>query len=251
MSEQELYRKFARYYDLIYQWMDYESEAEFIEKMVELHPHSGGLDLLDVACGTGNHAQYLVDSFHVVGLDINPEMMEIAREKVPEMELIQGNMKEMNLERDFDVIICLFSSINYHTNLSELGTTFKRFYDHLKPGGVLIFDLGFCTENWEEGRMLVDAVVEGDLQLARISQSRLCDGVFNANFVFLIKEDGNMDFEVDQHQIGVFNTPEVKKILENTGFETRIYSDYTDLPWDAESDKRPVFVALKHDAQPI
>ena len=82
-------------------------------------------------------------------------------------------MKEMNLNRNFDTIICLFSSMNYHTNLLELEETLKRFYNHLTPGGLLIFDLGFCTENWEEGRMFVDAVVEGDLQLARISQSRL------------------------------------------------------------------------------
>lgn len=245
MPEQELYRKFAGYYDLIYQWMDYCSEVEFIEKMVDMYLGSGGNDLLDVACGTGNHAQYLTDSFQVVGLDLNLEMMEIAREKVPEMELIHGDMKEMNLERDFDVIICLFSSINYHTNLSELKSTFQRFYDHLKQGGVLIFDLGFCTENWEEGRMLVDAVVEGDLQLARISQSRLYDGVFNANFLFLIKENGKMDFEVDQHQIGVFNTTDVESILEETGFETNIYSNYNNIPWDAESDERPVFICKK------
>ncbi|KAF5072451.1 dTDP-3-amino-3,6-dideoxy-alpha-D-glucopyranose N,N-dimethyltransferase [anaerobic digester metagenome] len=245
MPEQELYRKFARYYDLIYQWMDYPGEVEFIEKMVDLYQGSGGNDLLDVACGTGNHAQYLTNSFQVVGLDLNLEMMEIANEKVPEMELIQGNMKEMNLEKDFDVIICLFSSINYHTNLRELESTIRRFHDHLKQGGVLIFDLGFCTENWEEGRMLVDAVVDGDLQLARISQSRLYDGVFNANFVFLIKENGIMDFEVDQHQLGVFKTIDVESILEKTGFETRIYSNYNDLPWDAESDERPVFVCKK------
>jgi ubiquinone/menaquinone biosynthesis C-methylase UbiE len=245
MPEQELYRKFAGYYDLIYQWMDYAGEVEFIEKMVDLYLGSGGNDLLDVACGTGNHAQYLTDSFQVVGLDLNLEMMEIAREKVPEMELIHGDMKEMNLESDFDVIICLFSSINYHTNLSELESTFQRFYDHLKQGGVLIFDLGFCTENWEEGRMLVDAVVEGDLQLARISQSRLYDGIFNANFLFLIKENGKMDFEVDQHQIGVFNATDVESILEETGFETNIYSNYNNIPWDAESDERPVFVCKK------
>jgi len=245
MPEQELYRKFARYYDLIYQWMDYPGEAEFIKQMVELNQQSPGNNLLDVACGTGNHAQYLTDSFNVVGLDINPEMMNIAREKVPEMELIQGNMKEMDLDRDFDTIICLFSSINYHTNLLELEETFKRFYHHLKPGGVLIFDLGFCTENWEEGRMLVDAAVEGDLQLARISQSRLYDGVFDANFVFLINEDGIMDFEVDQHRIGVFSTPEVNRIAEGVGFKTNIYGDYSEIPWNEEKDERPVFVCKK------
>ena len=35
MAEQELYRKFAHYYDLIYQWMDYHGETEFIKMAVE------------------------------------------------------------------------------------------------------------------------------------------------------------------------------------------------------------------------
>ena len=48
------------------------------------------------------------------------EMLEIARKKLPETELIQGDMKQMNLEREFDVIICLFSAINYNPNLTEL-----------------------------------------------------------------------------------------------------------------------------------
>ncbi|MCC7549918.1 MAG: class I SAM-dependent methyltransferase [Methanobacterium sp.] len=245
MPEQELYRKFARYYDLIYQWMDYECEAEFIKKAVEKYKISEGMDLLDVACGTGGHAFYLHNSFNIMGLDINPEMLEIAREKLPEIKFMEGDMKEMDLPQEFDTILCLFSAINYHTTLEELEKTFKRFYDHLKPGGVLIFDLGFCTENWEEGRMLVDAVVEGDLQLARISQSQLYDGVFYANFVFLVKEDGKMDFEIDQHRMGVFHTPEVANILIKTGFSTHIYNGYHDFPWDKESDERPVFVCVK------
>jgi len=245
MPEQELYRKFARYYDLIYQWMDYEGESEFIKKVVEQCKTSEGMDLLDVACGTGGHIFYLQNSFNILGLDINPEMLEIAREKLPGIELVEGDMKKMDLPQEFDTILCLFSAINYHTNLDELEETFKRFYNHLKPGGVLIFDLGFCTENWDEGRMLVDAVVEGDLQLARISQSRLYDGVFNANFVFLVKEDGKMDFEIDQHQMGVFSTPEVANVLEKIGFLTSIYNDYNDLPWDEKSDERPVFVCVK------
>jgi SAM-dependent methyltransferase len=245
MAEQELYRKFARYYDLIYQWMDYQGEAEFIEMAVELYKTSEGVNLLDVACGTGGHAHYLQKSFNVLGLDINPEMLEIARKKLPKMEFVQGDMKKMDLEPEFDIIICLFSAINYHKTLDELEETLKLFYNHLKHGGVLIFDLGFCTENWEEGRMLVDAAVEGDLQLARISQSRLQEGVFNANFVFLVKENGKMDFEIDQHQIGVFPTLKVEKILEKIGFKNHVYSGYNDLVWDEKSGERPVFVCIK------
>jgi len=73
----------------------------------------------------------------------------------------------------------------------------------------------------------------------------LQDGVFNANFVFLIKEDGKMDFEVDQHQIGVFPTIKVQDILDEVGFECYIYNGYQDETWDPDSDERPVFVCLK------
>lgn len=245
MSEQELYRKFARYYDLIYKWVDYPGESEFIKNVVEQYKTSHGMDLLDMACGTGGHAVYLQNSFNILGVDINPEMLEIAREKLPEVEFVQGDMKKMDLQQKFDTIICMFSAINYHTTLDALGKTFQRFYDHLKPGGILIFDLGFCTENWEEGRMFVDAAVEGDRQLARISQSRLQDGVFNANFLFLVKENGKMDFEIDQHQIGVFSTPDVQKTLEKIGFQCHVYDGYNDQPLDEESNERPVFVCDK------
>lgn len=245
MGEQELYRKYAGYYDLIYNWMDYPGEADFIKKAVSHHKKSGGNELLDVACGTGGHALFLQDDFQILGVDINPEMLDLAREKLPRVNFIQSDMKKLDLGLKFDVIICLFSAINYHTHLEELEETFQRFYQHLHVGGVLLFDLGFCLENWEEGRMLVDAVVEGELQLARISQSRLQDGVFNANFVFLIKEEGKVDFEVDQHQIGVFPTLKVQDVLCEMGFECYIYNGYQEELWDPDSDERPVFVCIK------
>ncbi|MDD3753271.1 MAG: class I SAM-dependent methyltransferase [Methanobacterium sp.] len=245
MTEQALYRKYAHYYDLIYQWMDYPGESEFIFRVVKRYKKSEGMNLLDVACGTGGHAEYLQNYFNILGLDINPEMLEIARKKVPKMEFIQGDMKKIDLQQRFDTIICLFSAINYHNTLKSLKKTFKRFYDHLKQGGVLIFDLGFCTENWEEGRVFVDAVVEGDLQLARISQSRLYNGVFDANFLFLIKEDDKIDFEIDKHQIGVFSTHDVQKTLENLGFKCLVYGGYQEQSWDEYANERPVFVCFK------
>lgn len=246
MGEQELYRKFAAYYDLIYDWMDYHEEAEFIKRAVAQHKKSDGVELLDVACGTGGHAQYLQDSFHLLGVDLNQEMLEIARQKLPDVEFVQGDMKDLRFNKEFDVIVCLFSAINYNTNLQELRKTFESFYDILKPGGILFFDLGFCLENWDEGRILVDAAVEGDLQLARISQSRLQNGVFNANFVFLVKKDGLIDFEVDQHHMGVFPTLDVRNILEDLGMKCYIYLGYQDQPWDPKKDERPVFVCVKN-----
>ncbi len=172
MTKSQLYKKFAVYYDKIYKNVDYTGESEFINWAVKEYKTSNGLDLLDVACGTGNHAQLLKNNFKVTGLDINEDMLEIAHQKVPEADFIKGDMKELDLDIMFDVVICIFSAIHYNKDYSELEGTIRNFYNHLTDGGVLIYDLSINSENWVDGLVNVDTVVEEDLKLARICQTK-------------------------------------------------------------------------------
>jgi ubiquinone/menaquinone biosynthesis C-methylase UbiE len=245
MVEEQLYKKFARYYDKIYDNVDYSGESEFIEWAIKKHKTSHGSKLLDVACGTGSHSKILVNKFQVTGVDINNKMLQIARKKVPETDFIYGNMKDLDLKDKFDVIICIFSAIHYNINLKELENTLQNFYQHLKTGGVLIFDLSLNIENWIEGLVSVDTVVEEDLKIARICQSQLKNGIFNANFVFLVKEDGEFNFDIDEHKLGVYDVNEVSKIMEKRGFNTYIYADFTHESWESGKGQRPVFVGVK------
>jgi len=245
MTEEQLYRKFARYYDRIYEKIDLRLEVDFIKWAAEQHKTSGGNKLLDIACGTGRHAQLLKDDFDVLGVDINPEMLEIARGKLPDINFIEGDMKKLNLEEKFDVVICMFSAMNYNTTREEFKGTLENFYTHLNEGGVLIFDYGINKENWIEGLVSVDTVVVDDLKLARICQSHLENGIFQANFVFLIKEDGKLDFDIDQHKLGVLGIEEVIDSMTETGFKSFIYSDFTEKEWDVVSGERPIFVGVK------
>lgn len=245
MTEEQLYKKFARYYDKIYQNLDHEKECDFIKWAVDNHKTSTENNLMDVACGTGRHVQFLKEDFKIVGVDINPEMLRIAREKLPDVEFIEGDMKKLDVNHEFDVLICMFSAMNYNTTPEELKTTLKNFYTHLKKGGVLIFDLGINKENWIEGLVSVDSVVDDGVKLARICQSHLEDGIFNANFIFLTKENGKVDFDIDQHELGVFGIETVWEIMENIGFTNFIYEDFTSHKWEVTSGDRPVFVGVK------
>jgi len=246
MSEEQLYRNFANYYDKIYSEVDYEGEVNFIKWAVNKHKTSSSNFLMDVACGTGTHVEKLMDNFNVTGVDISPQMLEIARKKVPTANFIQGDMKSLETESMFDVITCIFSAIHYNRNLKELESTLQNFYDQLNPGGILIFDLSLNKNNWIEGLVSVDTVVEEDLKIARICQSRLKDGLFNANFVFLVKDQGEFDFDIDQHELGVFDVEEVISLMENTKFETFVYAGFTDEKWINNSGERPVFVGIKN-----
>jgi ubiquinone/menaquinone biosynthesis C-methylase UbiE len=245
MTEEQLYRKFARYYDRIYEKIDLQIEADFIKWAVAQHKTTKGNKLLDIACGTGRHAQLLKDGFDVFGVDINPEMLKIAREKLPEINLVQGNMKELNLDKKFDVAICMFSAMNYNTTIDEFKGTLINFHNHLNEGGVLIFDYGINQENWIEGLVSVDTVVDDDLKLARICQSHQEDGIFQANFVFLIKEDGKLDFDIDEHKLGVLGIEDVVNSMAEAGFKSFIYSEFTEKEWNVVSGERPIFVGVK------
>jgi len=245
MAKEQLYKKFARYYDKIYEKRDYQKEAEFIKWAFKTYKNSPGNKLLDVACGTGRHTYFLKNDFEIVGYDISEEMLEIAREKLPDISFIKGDMKKMDLSHKFDVLICMFSAINYNTTLQELKITLNNFHDHLKQGGVLIFDMGINKENWIEGAVNVDTVVDNDFKLARIYQSHLENGIYNSSFVYLVKEDGLVDFDIDEHKLGVFAVEDVTQLLKKIGFEIFISSDFKDEEWQLETGERPVFVCVK------
>lgn len=245
MTQEQLYKKFAKYYDKIYEKMDYKKEAEFIKWAVKTYKSSPGNELLDVACGTGAHAHFLKNDFKITGFDINEEMLKIAQEKLPDINFIEGDMKKMDLGLKFDVLICMFSAINYNTTLEELKITLNNFHGHLKDGGVLIFDMGLNKENWIEGIVSVDTVVDNDFKLARIWQSHLEKDVFNSSFVYLVKEEGVFDFEIDEHKLGVFGMEDVVNLMEKTGFEVFISSDFKDEAWQLGTGERPVFVGVK------
>jgi ubiquinone/menaquinone biosynthesis C-methylase UbiE len=245
MTKEQLYKKFAKYYDKIYSEKDYEEEVEFIEWAIKKHKKSRGNKLLDVACGTGAHAMFLKKSYDVLGIDISQEMLKIARKKVKGVKFSKGDMKKLDLKERFDIIICLFSSINYNTDYKELKNTLGNFRKHLKKGGIVIFDLGFFKENWMEGRVWVDTFVDKDLQLARITHSYDSGGVFNAKFVFLVKDKGKLDFEIDEHKLGIFEVVRVEETMNSVGFTTFLYGGLTKKKWTKKSKKRVVVVGVR------
>src|SRR5207247_10799757 len=103
-----MYRQLANYYDEIYYFKKYQKETDKIETIIQRHKKSSGNKLLDVACGTGNHIEYLKQHYSVEGLDSSPEMLRIARKKHHEVVFHRGDMTTFKLKNRFDIITYLF-----------------------------------------------------------------------------------------------------------------------------------------------
>lgn len=244
MVKEQLYKELAKYYDKISSQKNYEKEVDFIDKILRKYKIKGK-KILDVACGTGNHAALLKrKGYQVLGIDVSAEMLRIARKKVSGVKFLLRDMKKLNLRKKFDVIICLYNTIHYNNNYNELESTLRSFNEHLKQGGVLIFDLGFYKQALKERFIWIDIFKDKKLQLVRINQSILSGNLLRRDMIFLIKENKKVNFDTDQHILGIFKIKKIKKLMNKIGFKTFIYDKFSLKKFGKES-KLPVFLGVK------
>jgi ubiquinone/menaquinone biosynthesis C-methylase UbiE len=240
MKEQMLYRELAKYYDKIYQWKDYTIETEKIKELIKQFKTTSGNSLLEVGCGTGHHIQHLQDTYQCTGVDLNEEILLVAREKHPNTEFIQANMVNMDLGRSFDVITCLFSSIGYVKTYSNLEKTLNGFSRHLFSGGVAIIEPWFTKDVYSVGRPSITVYEDDDLKIARVSVSEIADIVSVMDMHYLIAERGKkVKHYVDRHELGLFEVDKTLEIMKGAGFDA-LY-----LP-DGLMENRGLYIGKKH-----
>lgn len=116
------------------------TEQEIKRALTMLRPQ-GGERVLDLACGTGRHSLELVrQGFSVVGVEIGEELVEIARQDAEvrglQAEFIQGDLRELDFEGEFDIVLNLNDgAVGYFETDEENHRTFEVIARALKPGG--------------------------------------------------------------------------------------------------------------------
>ena len=106
-----------------------------------------GMDVLDVACGTGVMFDYYLqrDVASVTGIDISPEMAKIAAQKFagePRVQVICGDVEEHAFGRQFDRIV-VYNAFPHFPYPKRL---IKRLAKLLKVGGRLTVAHGMSRE---------------------------------------------------------------------------------------------------------
>lgn len=91
---------------------------------------------LDAACGTGRHAEYLAKLGHtVIGVDSSPDMLAVARAKVPAGRFLLGELGSLPVpDSTVDVVVCALAL----SHVPDLRPVFAEFARVLRPGGSLV-----------------------------------------------------------------------------------------------------------------
>ncbi len=132
------YDVLARLYDTMQG--DRAEHAAYLRSLIEKH-HPTAQTVLELACGTGSILKQLQPHYEVTGVDVSQPMLEVAAAKLPGTRLIHRDMTQVALGETFDVVLCVYDSINHLLDFGLWEAVFDRAREHLGEGGLFIFDI--------------------------------------------------------------------------------------------------------------
>jgi SAM-dependent methyltransferase len=148
-----------------------QTEVEIDRVTMILRPGEGAR-VLDLACGTGRHSIELARrGFSVVGVDIAPDLLEVANRDAAEAEgevsFLEADLRRLDFDEEFDVVLNLNDgAIGYFETEEENHRTFEVIAAALRPGGgnllqlpnVLYAETHLPQKTWIAGGGMVELI---------------------------------------------------------------------------------------------
>lgn len=139
---------------------DLAGEARFVDAMARRGAH-----ILDAGCGPGRVGAHLAAAGHrVVGLDVDPALIEAAEQDHPGPRWLVGDLAEMDLPargiaEPFDIIVAAGNVVTFLAP-STRGRVLSRFRAHLDDAGRAVIGFG-AGRDYEYGEFFDDAQAAG------------------------------------------------------------------------------------------
>jgi len=208
----------ARLYDAVYASIrDYPREAAELDRLIQ-ERRPGARTLLDIACGTGAHLEHLT-GYEVEGLDLDPEMLGVARERLPNVPLHEGDMADFDLGKRFDAVVCMFSSIGYVRTAERLRSAVASMARHLEPGGVLVVEPWLSPEVWVDRHVGAVFVDQPELKIARMNVGEREGNLSIFEFEYLVGTPNGLERFNERHELGLFTVEQYLEAFRAAGLE--------------------------------
>ncbi|MCH8162277.1 MAG: class I SAM-dependent methyltransferase, partial [Chloroflexi bacterium] len=145
----KMYAELASWFHLITAPEDYEEEAAFFTKMLRDACDRPPQTVLELGSGGGNNASHMKAHFEMTLVDLSPDMLALSKTINPELEHIEGDMRNVRLRREFDAVF-VHDAVSYMLTKRDLRAAFKTAFLHCRPGGAALFAPDDLVETFEE-----------------------------------------------------------------------------------------------------
>ena len=225
-----LYREFASWFHLLTSPEEYAVEADFYARLMTEGARIPVTSILELGSGGGNNASHLKARFELTLVDLSEEMLELSKTLNPECEHLQGDMRTVRLERQFDAVF-IHDAIDYMTTEPDLAAAIETAFVHCKPGGAALFTPDHLTETF------TSTTHHGGHDSERRSLRYLewdwdpdpDDETYVADFAYLLRDgEGHVDVAHDRHICGLFPRDTWMRLIEGAGFEAERHEGIED-----------------------
>lgn len=223
----------AEAYDIAFDFRDLDDECDALDTICLKHRGAKPASFVDVGCGPGYHCiHYAKRGLRTFGIDINPTMIDYAKEKAKRdgaaVEFILADMREFDLPQPVDLAFCAIASFHYLLSAEEIINHLRAVARNLTSGGIYVieanhprdtFHVGESTHNeWEAKRG--DTIVRSrwgldDLSfdpITQICRSKVCveiergDQIEKMEFMNVDRSLTYQELKLLVAQSGVFET---------------------------------------------
>ncbi len=232
------FKNYAEYYDLLYKDKNYKEEANYVENLLIKHSENKLKTILDLGCGTGKHDfLFAKKGYNITGVDLSKKMINIANQnKHKKLEFLQGDVRDINLNKKFDVVISLFHVASYQTSNEDFDNYLQTAYKHLKKGGLFIFDFWYGAGVLSDKPTVRVKRLENDkIKITRISEPVIHSNsnIVDVNFEILIENKQNSDTEKinETHNMRYWFLPEIEYFAKK-----KIFTILDSFEWLSEKE---------------
>ncbi len=247
MKNADNYTSLAPLYDRLMEDVDYDSWADYIDEILQLH-HPYPEKILELACGTGSVAISLDEFgyYYITATDLSPEMVDIAAVKAKNAQVNVAfrpmNFLNIDIDDSFDAIYSLFDSVNYLHSEEDILTMLNQCQKVLKPGGLLIFDFSTPKNSMEAVDYLNnEEATSGNYRFFRTSRYDHQNKMhYNEFEIEELADDGKTVIQElkEVHEQRIYSLQEMLSIVEQTSYHlVAKYGDFELLDADEQSSR--------------
>lgn len=220
------YTDSAQIYDLLYSFKNYQPEADAIRTLIDSNTTHPTQTVLDVGCGTGAHLGLLKDFYTCEGIDSSEAMLAVAREKLPGMPLHHGDMRTFTLNKQFDVVLCLFSAIGYMTTVEDLQLAVNNMVRHVTPGGLLIVESWLHPDLFRPNHISLLTVERPEIKIARTHITEVVGHITRMAMHYLVTTLEGVTHFVEVHEMGLYPSTVYENAFQLAGLSLTVDATY-------------------------